>query len=158
MIWHGLERVRSVGRTVLRVIWLSAEIGRCAAAYGRRKSNARHIHARWLHRICLRVLRVFAVQSTVIGTVPTRGLLVANHLGYLDIVLLGALTPCVFVAKSEVKGWPVFGWFARLAGTIFVDRDNRRDAARTNETIRAALRDGALVVLFPEGTSSDGST
>jgi 1-acyl-sn-glycerol-3-phosphate acyltransferase len=120
--------------------------------------SALHHRALWLHRICRRVLRAFGVQSTVIGTVPTRGLLVANHLSYLDIVFLGALTPCVFVAKSEVKRWPVFGWFARLAGTIFVDRNNRRDAARANEAIRAALREGALVVLFPEGTSSDGST
>jgi lyso-ornithine lipid O-acyltransferase len=116
-----------------------------------------HHRARWLHRICRRVLRVFAVQSTVLAAVPARGLLVANHLSYLDIVLLGALTPCVFVAKSEVKGWPVFGWFARMAGTVFVNRNNRRDAARVNEAIRSALRSGALVVLFPEGTSSDGS-
>jgi 1-acyl-sn-glycerol-3-phosphate acyltransferase len=85
-------------------------------------------------------------------------LLVANHLSYLDIVLLSSLTPCVFVAKNEVKDWPVFGWFARLAGTVFVDRNDRRDAARANELIRSALREGALVVLFPEGTSSNGST
>jgi 1-acyl-sn-glycerol-3-phosphate acyltransferase len=85
-------------------------------------------------------------------------LLVANHLSYLDIVLLSSLTPCVFVAKNEVKEWPVFGWFARLAGTVFVDRNDRRDAARANELIRSALREGALVVLFPEGTSSNGST
>src|ERR1043166_3737698 len=142
MICDGLERVRSAGRAVRRVLWLSAEIVRGAAAYRCRKSNARDVQARWLHRICCRVLHVFAVQSTVVGTVPRRGLLVANHLSYLDIVLLSALTPCVFVAKSEVKGWPVFGWFARMAGTFFVDRNNRRDAAGANETIRAVLRDG----------------
>jgi 1-acyl-sn-glycerol-3-phosphate acyltransferase len=72
--------------------------------------------------------------------------------------LLGALTPCVFVAKSEVKAWPIFGWFARMAGTIFVNRNSRRDVTRANEEIRAALGDGALVVLFAEGTSSDGTT
>jgi 1-acyl-sn-glycerol-3-phosphate acyltransferase len=89
---------------------------------------------------------------------PKSGLLVANHLSYLDILLLSSLTPCVFVAKSEVRVWPIFGWFARMAGTIFVNRSSRRDAARANEEIRAALREGALVVLFPEGTSSDGAT
>ena len=157
MICDGLERVRSVGRAVRRVFWLSVEIFGGAVAFQCRKSNTSDDHARWLHRICRRVLRVFAVQSTVVGSVQTRGLLVANHLSYLDIVLLGSLTPCVFVAKSEVKGWPVFGWFARMAGTVFVDRNHRRDAARTNEIIRAALKGGSLVVLFPEGTSSDGS-
>ena len=117
-----------------------------------------HHRAHWLHHICRRMLHVFAVKSTIIGTVPKRGLLVANHLSYLDIVFLGSLTPCVFVAKSEVKGWPVLGWFARMAGTIFVDRSNRRDAARANDAIRAALREEFLVVLFPEGTSSVGAT
>jgi 1-acyl-sn-glycerol-3-phosphate acyltransferase len=158
MICDGLERVRSASRAVLRSLSLSAEIVRGAAAYRCRKSNTRDVQAGWLHWICRRVLRAFAVQSTFIGSVPKRGLLVANHLSYLDIVLLASLTPCVFVAKSEVKGWPVFGWFARMAGTVFVDRNNRRDTARANEVIRSALREGALVVLFPEGTSSDGST
>lgn len=154
----GLERVQSVNRAVLRVIWLVGEIVGGAATFRGGKLNAGDAQARWLHRICRRVLRVFAVHTTTIGSIPTRGLLVANHLSYLDIVLLSALSPCVFVAKSEVKCWPVFGWFARAAGTFFVKRSNRRDVVRTNETIRAALRDGALVVLFPEGTSSNGST
>ncbi len=158
MICDVIERVRSVGRAVPRVIWLSAEILRGAVAYRSSEFNARDVQARWLHRICRRVLPVFAVQSTVVGAAPMRGLLVASHLSYLDIVLLGSLMPCVFVAKSEVKGWPAFGWFARMAGTVFVDRNNRHDAARANEVIRSALREGALVVLFPEGTSSDGST
>ena len=139
MICDRLERVRSVARAMLRVIGLSAEIVRGAATYRCRKSDTRDVHARWLHRICRRVLRAFAVQSTFIGTVPKRGLLVANHLSYLDIVLLGSLNPCVFVAKSEVKGWPVFGWFARMAGTVFVDRNNRRDAARAGSTGHLAL-------------------
>jgi lyso-ornithine lipid O-acyltransferase len=190
MICDGLDRMRSIGRAVLRVIWLAAEILRGAlqaslspqrgegltgkggaAQSSESRETSRHFpaphsvegrgrqrRARWLHHICRRVLRAFAVQSQFVGTVPKRGLLVANHLSYLDILLLGSLSPCVFVGKSEVKSWPVFGWFARTAGTVFVDRNDRRDAARTNEVIRAALREGALVVLFPEGTSSDGST
>ena len=98
------------------------------------------------------------MRVNIRGKVPSSGLLVANHLSYLDILLLSSLTPCVFVAKSEVRAWPIFGWFARMAGTIFVNRSNRRDAARAGEEIRAALRDGALVVVFPEGTSTDGAT
>jgi 1-acyl-sn-glycerol-3-phosphate acyltransferase len=90
--------------------------------------------------------------------VPKKGLLVSNHLSYLDILVLGAITPSVFVAKREVRSWPLFGWFARMAGTVFVRRDCRRDTIRVNWEIVRALQEKVLVVLFPEGTSSDGQT
>jgi 1-acyl-sn-glycerol-3-phosphate acyltransferase len=85
-------------------------------------------------------------------------LLVCNHLSYLDIIVLATLAPCVFVAKHEVKHWPVFGWFATLAGTVFVHRERRTKAGQSVGKIEAALQTGALVVLFPEGTSSGGET
>jgi 1-acyl-sn-glycerol-3-phosphate acyltransferase len=64
----------------------------------------------------------------------------------------------VFVAKSEVKSWPVIGWLTQLGGTLFVDRGRRTHVSRVNDAIQAVLEQGALVVLFPEGTSSDGRT
>ena len=70
--------------------------------------------------------------------------------------MLSALTPAVFVAKREVKHWPVFGWFARLGGTLFVDREKRAQVGELNRAMQAVLEQGALVILFPEGTSSDG--
>jgi len=85
-------------------------------------------------------------------------LLISNHLSYLDILVLAAQTPAVFVAKREVKSWPVFGWFARLAGTLFVHREKRMQVAQATADLEASLDSGALVVLFPEGTSSDGQT
>ncbi|HZT23855.1 MAG TPA: lysophospholipid acyltransferase family protein [Verrucomicrobiae bacterium] len=90
------------------------------------------------------------------GPVPTRGLLVSNHLGYLDVVVMAAITPAIFVSKSEVKRWPVFGQLAQMAGTLFVDRERRTQVPRINESIQTALDEGVLVVLFPEGTSSNG--
>jgi len=84
--------------------------------------------------------------------------LVCNHLSYLDILVLAAKTPAVFVAKREVKLWPVFGWFARLAGTLFVNREKRTQVAQATAELEQTLDSGALVVLFPEGTSSDGRT
>ncbi len=114
--------------------------------------------ASWLQKSSRRVLRVFRLQTQFDGDIPSSGLLVCNHLSYLDILVLAALAPCVFVAKSEVKRWPVFGWFARLAGTIFVERNKRSHAAQSAEEIGSALADGSLVVLFPEGTSSGGET
>jgi len=89
---------------------------------------------------------------------PTRGLLVSNHLSYLDIIILSSIRPSVFVAKRDVASWPLFGWLAHAAGTIFVDRERRFSSAKTVDLIRNAIGYGLLVVVFPEGTSSDGST
>jgi 1-acyl-sn-glycerol-3-phosphate acyltransferase len=85
-------------------------------------------------------------------------MIVSNHLSYLDILAYSALVPCVFVAKKEVASWPVLGVFARLAGSIFVDRTRRTKVAETNQCIATALQSGVVVLLFPEGTSSDGET
>src|SRR5437773_7774078 len=89
---------------------------------------------------------------------PLSGLLVCNHLSYLDIVVLSSIRPCIFVAKRDVRAWPLFGWLARAAGTIFVERNCRSAAAHEVARISSAIESGLLVVLFPEGTSSDGAT
>jgi 1-acyl-sn-glycerol-3-phosphate acyltransferase len=94
----------------------------------------------------------------VTGPIPQNGLLVSNHLSYLDVLVFSALTPAVFVAKQEVESWPVLGFFARLAGTVFVDRRRRLRAGASADAVETVLADGGLAVLFPEGTSSDGKT
>lgn len=92
----------------------------------------------WLQQVCRRVLRVFKVEVTTQGPIPLKGLLVSNHLGYLDILVLSAVAPAVFIARSEVKRWPIFGWFAILAGTLFVRRPRRSDIARPSEPAPSA--------------------
>ncbi|MGQ0552784.1 MAG: lysophospholipid acyltransferase family protein [Planctomycetota bacterium] len=87
-----------------------------------------------------------------------RGLLVCNHLSYLDIPVLASRAHCRFVAKSEVAGWPVIGFLARVAGVIFVDRSRRRDLVRVGEEVRRSLAGGLAVAVFPEGTSTAGAT
>lgn len=113
---------------------------------------------RWLHGCCSSALRRLHIDIQTSGPFPGRGLLVANHLSYLDILVLSALSPCAFVAKKEVRSWPLFGLMAYMAGTVFVDRSRSSDAYRANTEMSEALADGVVVVLFPEGTSSDGST
>ena len=125
-----------------------------ARARGRPSRAAR---AAWLHRSCRRLLPVFGLQLTLRGVAPRSGLLVSNHLGYLDVLVLAATTPCVFVAKAEVRHWPVFGWFARAVGTVFVTRSRRLETGAAVTGIAAALADGLPVVLFAEGTSSGGA-
>jgi 1-acyl-sn-glycerol-3-phosphate acyltransferase len=90
---------------------------------------------------------------------PPRGpcLLVANHLGYLDIAVLQSQRDCTFVSMADVKDWPVMGRLARELGTVFVERERRHDAARAAREIEAALRAGRTVVLFPEGRAGDGT-
>jgi 1-acyl-sn-glycerol-3-phosphate acyltransferase len=83
---------------------------------------------------------------------------VANHLSYLDIVVLAALGPVQFVSKSEVAEWPGLGVLARMNGSLFLSRTRPRDALRVSEAIEASLASGLSVVVFPEGTSSDGRT
>ncbi len=96
--------------------------------------------------------RVIGLHLLYQGTPPRQGMIVSNHLSYLDILAYSAVAPCIFVAKREVAGWPILGLFARMAGTIFVDRARRTKAAETNLAMAEALRNGAVIVLFPEGT------
>jgi 1-acyl-sn-glycerol-3-phosphate acyltransferase len=113
--------------------------------------------AEWLHRVCARAMRRLGITVEHSGDVPAGGLFVANHLSYLDILVLSALAPFVFIAKKEVRSWPIFGWIAAKAGTLFVDRERKLDTGKVNESVGGALQAGLRVVLFAEGTSSDGS-
>lgn len=112
--------------------------------------------ALWLHRVSQSILRLLIPRIETEGPSPRIGLLVSNHLSYLDILVLAAIAPAVFVSKSEIKHWPVFGWFARMAGTIFVRRTRRTEVGRIGDEIRDVIRQEQLVVLFPEGTTSNG--
>jgi 1-acyl-sn-glycerol-3-phosphate acyltransferase len=93
-----------------------------------------------------------------LGEMSTRRptLFVSNHASYLDITVLGTLLDASFVAKADVAGWPVFGLLAKLQRTVFVDR-RRGTAHRQRDDLRARLEAGDSLVLFPEGTSSDGN-
>jgi 1-acyl-sn-glycerol-3-phosphate acyltransferase len=127
-------------------------------ATARRRALTRPERAEWLHRWCAVGLARLGIAVEQHGAFPARGLIACNHVSYLDIPALSAAAPCLFVAKREVRQWPVYGWMARLSGTVFVDRERAHDAHRAASEIEAALAEGAAVVLFPEGTSTDGST
>ena len=105
------------------------------------------------------MLASLGIEYTVEGVPPTHGLVVSNHLSYIDILILSAAMPCFFVAKMEIVGWPFFGKAARCGGTIFVDRSSLASAQSVAEqmTERLKLPIPIPVLLFPEGTSTDGS-
>jgi 1-acyl-sn-glycerol-3-phosphate acyltransferase len=97
------------------------------------------------------------MRIAVEGTQPQEPFFaVSNHLSYLDVVTLASQLDCVFIAKSDVAGWPVLGLLCRSMGTIFVNRNSRKDVLRVNALIETALDAGKGVLLFPEGTSTAG--
>lgn len=90
------------------------------------------------------------------GKLPGRCLLVLNHISWLNIFVLDAVHPAVFVAKAEIAHWPLFGTIARGIGTVFIERGSRRSAQRTNRHIAETLTSGQPVACFPEGMTSHG--
>jgi 1-acyl-sn-glycerol-3-phosphate acyltransferase len=115
--------------------------------------------ARWEHvrRWAQRTLRRLGVALEVEG-VPQPGpvLLAANHVSWLDILAIDAVQPARFVAKADVHRWPVIGFLVASAGTLFIERERKRDAMRVVHLMADALRAGDHVAVFPEGTTGDG--
>jgi len=97
------------------------------------------------------------VEGVNPGFYPPNTLLVANHVSWLDIFVLSSCTVSRFVAKREIRSWPLIGWVVNAGGTLFIDRSNRRDASRVNQLLAEALGKGSCMAVFPEATTSDGS-
>ncbi len=109
------------------------------------------------HRYHRFVCRLFGIRILISGQAVRGGaLLAANHTGWLDIPILSAVWPLSFIAKSEVNRWPFFGTLARMQRSIFVRRERTQTLAN-REMIRRRLLEGDTLVIFPEGTSSDGN-
>jgi 1-acyl-sn-glycerol-3-phosphate acyltransferase len=122
-----------------------------------REGGGERARIAWMQWMSRRFLALLHARVTVSGSIPAEGLIASNHLSYVDILVIGSLCPAIFVAKSDVDAWPVFGWLSRNAGTIFVSRDNPTEVPAQLGKMEKPLKEGIPVVLFPEGTSSDGS-
>lgn len=123
---------------------------------------ATHFGWRWreqvpmlFHTCLIRLLRIKTLVQGEIAATPA--LLISNHVSWTDISLIGALAPMCFVAKSDVASWPVFGALARAQGSVFVNRNRRREVHQVNLAMAARLNEGRRVMLFPEGTTGDGN-
>ncbi len=107
----------------------------------------------WWHN---RLADILGVRITVAGYRPSApALLVSNHVSWLDIIVLGGLTHTDFLSKHEVREWPAIGWLAARAGTLFIKRGHGQ-AGSISDQIGERLRQGGLLTLFPEGTTTDG--
>jgi 1-acyl-sn-glycerol-3-phosphate acyltransferase len=115
---------------------------------------------RWIPVMYHRFLcKLIGVRLQIVGACSTRRplLIVANHASWLDITVITAAAPVCFVAKSEIARWPLFGLLAKLQRSVFVDRNRRHKTAEVNSEIASRLLEGDPVLLFGEGTSSDGN-
>jgi 1-acyl-sn-glycerol-3-phosphate acyltransferase len=111
---------------------------------------------KWLRRCALLHAKWLGMRVRVHGTVPTNGLVVSNHVSYLDILGLSIAGSFAFIAKKEVSRWPIFGAYARMGATIFVDREQRSAVGSVAEEMGNHLQEGVPLVLFAEGTSTGG--
>lgn len=148
-------------RTLRRCFWVLTIAGLALLDFAWRRSRKDldlGERARWLQQYCRMLLPYLGVRWDTAGPIPTTGLIVSNHLSYLDILIYSAAVGCSFVSKAEVRAWPLFGPFAKLSGTVFVWRHSATDSARAYNELTQCLRTGHPVMLFPEGTTSDGVT
>ncbi len=149
---NPLRAMWRAGRALLHVLGGLWTLRRHFAGYdadGRRQA---------VQEWSLRLLAVLGVELQVRGRPPAAGpvLLVANHLSWLDIMVMNAASPARFVSKSDVKHWPLLGPLVSASGTLFIERENRRDAMRVVHHMADTLRLGDVVAVFPEGTTGDG--
>ncbi|MBI4998738.1 MAG: 1-acyl-sn-glycerol-3-phosphate acyltransferase [Rhodocyclales bacterium] len=111
-----------------------------------------YLKSRWSRQL----LEQLGVRIVGEGAVPGHGLLVANHISWLDIFAINSLAPATFLSKDDVLHWPVIGWLAKRVGTLFLERGSRAAAQRAKEHLIAELGAGRLVGVFPEGTTGIG--
>ena len=144
-------------RLILQLLHSLKRVGELSVPIIGEHPNLLHRRAALLQKISRALLSHLQVSIQTRGEIPNRGLLVSNHVSFVDIMLLSALNPLVFVSKSEVARWPIIGPIAVKSGTLFIKRQKRSDVSRINEALSHAFNADVLACIFPEGTSSDGT-
>jgi len=155
------SRSRTLFRTAKRMAGFFWLLIRAAADFVinlwlRGKASSFKARGEWLQRWSARILRCANVHVSRLGELPKEGVLACNHLSYLDVLVLAAAQPMVFVAKSEVRGWPLIGRLTSFAGTLYVRRERKADVARLGAAFAPVVKEGVVLGLFPEGTSTGG--
>jgi 1-acyl-sn-glycerol-3-phosphate acyltransferase len=150
--------LRLVLRLTRVVFHMFEGMATCAFIFPWISVDKRNLHIRRWSRQLLAMCNV-GVQMTQDSEVPLKqGMIVANHVSWLDIFVINALYPCRFVAKSEIRSWPLAGWLVEKAGTVFIERGNRRELRHVFKGLVTALHSGQRVAFFPEGTTAAQGT
>ena len=142
-------------RAVRRIVAVVTVLLACLVGYGLARITGDG--QRWIARFLRLAGRALGARVRVDGRPLAKNVLfVANHVSWLDILAVGGATGAAFVSKDGIARWPVIGWLARTAGTIFIARERRAAAGDQARTLAAALASGRPVALFPEGTTGPG--
>lgn len=149
-------RVLRITRLALHV---AVGLALSGLAYPFLRARGRAACFRWWSRHLLGILHVRVVRRGDAGATPPGApvLVLSNHVSWLDVFVIRASIECRFVAKSEIRQWPLVGWMVGRQGTVFVQRARRHDTSRVNRTLEDALRGGDRMAVFPEGTTTDGT-
>ena len=147
-LWRGLRVLLHLLTAFLLVALLIAP----ARVLGRRFAQTQALKRWWYRRLC----RILGLRPMVTGELAPGVLLVANHVSWLDIPVLGAQGDLCFLSKAEIRAWPLIGWMAEILGTLFISR-GAHQARELAERIAARARHGQVVVIFPEATTSSGA-
>lgn len=147
-------------RKIALILHLLRGLLTCAVLFPWLGVESRQSHIRRWSRRLLRICGVtLEVQGLQPGqAMPHGAMVVSNHISWLDIYVINSWQPVRFVAKSEIRDWPVIGWLCGQTGTIFIERARKRDAHRVLHAITDVMLQGDLVCVFPEGTTTDGSS
>jgi 1-acyl-sn-glycerol-3-phosphate acyltransferase len=121
------------------------------------QTGQRRILKSWSRQLLVILNIGIQIEGQQLARGETGCMMVANHVSWLDIFVLNAIHPSCFIAKSEVRGWPVIGWLSRRSGNIFIERDMRHGASKISRHVSRLLEQGACIGLFPEGTTTDGT-
>jgi 1-acyl-sn-glycerol-3-phosphate acyltransferase len=152
-----MNRLRAVWRLLRVVMHILGGVWTIYTVLPRMSLPQKHARVQvW----ALAMLECLAIKLVVKGSPPVHGpmLLVANHISWVDIVVMHAARHCRFVSKDEIARWPVVSTLAGAADTLYITRESRRDAMRVVHQMAQCLRDGDVLAIFPEGTTGDGST
>jgi 1-acyl-sn-glycerol-3-phosphate acyltransferase len=149
---NSLRAAWRLGRALVHAV---AGLATILVRFPRMSEQQRHARVQaW----ALKMLTVLGIRLELRGRPPVSGpvLLVANHISWLDILVMHAARHCRFVSKSDVRRWPLIGALATGAGTLYIERESRRDAMRVVHHMAESLKCGDVLAVFPEGTTSNG--
>ena len=148
-------------RFIARFIHLFATLtcaGVDAAQLSVRKKLTLSQKNQWQSKWSKKILKAMGIQVSFQGTPPSKGMLVANHLSYVDIMAISYVLPATFLSKAEVRKWPLIGYLTNFAGTLFVRRERKSDLHALTEAFSSVWAQDSMIVMFPEGTSSNGDS
>jgi 1-acyl-sn-glycerol-3-phosphate acyltransferase len=151
-----VQSLRAVWRLLRATLHALHGAAICAIVFPRLSPAQRMQRVGWWSAKMLRLLGIALRAEGVPQAGPV--LLAANHISWLDILAINAVQPARFVSKADVRRWPFLGWLVACGGTLFIERERKRDALRVVHQVAEALRAGEIVAVFPEGTTSDGSS